>query len=57
MLQKLYPQALKNKKALFPERTLVKFIIGNTTKVLNTEEKNKYRWKLYVKSIPGERPL
>lgn len=49
-MQKIYPQSLKQKKEHLTERVIINLVIGNTTEVLETDEDNKYRWTLYVKS-------
>ena len=56
-MQRLYPAEVETKKKFIQERVMVKFLIGNTTKELATEEDNKYEWELFVKSMEGERPL
>ena len=43
-MQTLYPSELEVKKKMINERVMVKFLIGNTTKVLDTTEDCKYEW-------------
>ena len=56
-MQKIYPQSLKEKKEHLTERVIINLVIGNTTEVLETDEDNKYRWTLYVKTKQGEDSL
>jgi len=43
-MQRLYPEEVEGKRKYISERVMVKFLVGNTTKQLETEEANKYEW-------------
>ena len=36
------------------ERIKVSMVIGNTTEEIETESSNKYRWQLFIRSVPDK---
>jgi hypothetical protein len=57
LVTRLYPRALQEKEKITRERVMVRLLIGNSTEELQTNEDNKYRWTVYVRPVPGDRPL
>ena len=43
-IQAKYPLAVEARKKMIRERVMVKFLLGNTTEVLDVHEDNKYNW-------------
>jgi hypothetical protein len=56
-LQGLYPLSISEHKKSINNRILARFLVGNSTEFLQTAEANKYRWTLFVRPAPGEKPL
>jgi hypothetical protein len=42
---------------MIKEKKVIKLLIGNLTKRLETQKDNQYDWTLFVRTAPGEKHI